>query len=84
MGMALVTRAQKNEVRKHIETNGYKPVTSCGIYLEPAGRGLYPYDCISKSKNPNAMIYRAESGTWTHENCECFILNYWEQHVKHN
>ena len=32
-------------------------LTFCGHTLKQIGIGAYPYDCISKNKYPNAMIY---------------------------
>lgn len=31
------------------------------------GRGAFPYDCRSKDKHPNAMIYQDERGGWVGE-----------------
>ena len=35
-----------------------------GDLFVAVGRGMYPYDCIAKDKQPNAMIYRSDCA-WT-------------------
>lgn len=32
--------------------------------MKAIGRGEFPYDCKSKDKYPNAMIYQDQSGGW--------------------
>jgi hypothetical protein len=36
-----------------------------GKTLKAIGIGKYPYDCISKDKYPNAMIYWSKEAGWT-------------------
>ncbi len=33
-------------------------------WMRPVGKGAYPYDCKSKDKYPDAMIYQNDKGGW--------------------
>lgn len=41
-----------------------RPFGDCIEVFYPIGRGAYPYDCPSKDKHPDAMIYESENGGW--------------------
>ena len=33
-------------------------------WMRPVGKGAYPYDCKSKDRYPDAMIYQNDKGGW--------------------
>ena len=69
----------RNVVRKQpggnmpTENNLPHSIELYGKRLEAIGRGKYPYECISKDKYPNAMIYHSREAGWTHEHSSCFL-----------
>lgn len=56
--------------RAEMEKVDNTPRCWCGEKMEPIGRGKYPYDCIKKRRQPNAMVYvsgKCGHSSWTTE-----------------
>lgn len=58
---------------EEIDKAQYPDVLHANKLMHPVGRGKFPYDCVSRDKYPDAMIYHTADGSaWTHEYCHWF------------